>query len=279
MPELAYRLLGGLEVASPAGRLDVGPRKQQALLAVLLLQSGRTLSLDGLVGAVWGADAPERAEASVHSYISTLRRALEPDRRPREPASVLVTRGQGYALVAARDQVDAWRFEDAVAAARTCSAAGDLDGAGRLVAAGARRLRAAAAGVRGRRVEPARPDPAGAGARGRRPAVLRRPARPAASTARSSPSCAPRVDRDPLDEEVAALLATALYRSDRQREALQVLADCKRALGDQLGVDPGPRLRQLEVDLLSQADHLAVVPPQRVGAGGRRPVAPAPRPG
>ena len=45
------------------------------LLAVLLLQGGRTLSLDGLVGAVWGADAPERAEASVHSYVSILRRA------------------------------------------------------------------------------------------------------------------------------------------------------------------------------------------------------------
>src|SRR5690242_12087019 len=100
MPELTYRLLGGLEVTSPAGRLDVGARKQQALLAVLLLQGGRTLSLDGLVGAVWGAEAPERAEASVHSYVSTLRRVLEPDRKPRQPSSVLVTRGQGYALLA-----------------------------------------------------------------------------------------------------------------------------------------------------------------------------------
>ena len=127
MPPRRYRMLGGLEIIDQDTRLELGTRKQRALLAVLLLAEGQAQSADRLIEQIWGAAAPDRAEASLQSYVSILRRALEPDRAPRAPAQVLVTRGTGYALLAPRADVDVWHFTDLVERGRSEHVAGRLD--------------------------------------------------------------------------------------------------------------------------------------------------------
>ena len=133
MPARRYRLLGGLEVLEPvpgtqqAARIELGTRKQRALLAVLLLAEGQARSSDRLIAEIWGGSPPERAEASLQSYVSTLRRILEPDRAPRAPAQVLVTRGTGYALLTDRADVDVWRFTDLVEQGRSEHASGRFE--------------------------------------------------------------------------------------------------------------------------------------------------------
>ena len=271
-----YQAFGGLEVVEPAGRLDLGTRKQRAVLAVLLLEEGRSVSVDRLVDDVWSGAPPQRAEASLHAYVSTLRRVLEPDRRPRQPAELLVRRGTGYALLVGSDDVDFRRFSRLVEQSRRQVEAGDLDAA-------ARELQAALASY-----APLLPEFEGEPwcehdrvrlARLHRAAVrLSYDVRLQRGEHRLlEPELRAAALADPLDEELWSMLALALYRGDRQGEALQAVADCKRALAEQLGVDPGPRLRRLEADLLAQAPQLAVrevatapggVPAQRQLPGG-----------
>ncbi|WP_187344462.1 AfsR/SARP family transcriptional regulator, partial [Aldersonia kunmingensis] len=125
-----YQLFGGLEVVNDSGSLALGTRKQRAALAQLLLAGGQIVAIGRLIEGIWGEDAPDRAEASVQSFISGLRRALEPDRAPRAQPQLLVTRGTGYAVLAPRDSVDVWRFTDLVERGRQLHDAGQLDEAG-----------------------------------------------------------------------------------------------------------------------------------------------------
>ncbi|KQX64426.1 BTAD domain-containing putative transcriptional regulator [Angustibacter sp. Root456] len=258
MATLQYHAFGGLEVVGPAGHLDLGTRKQRALLAVLLLEEGRTVSVDRLVDDVWGGAPPQRAEASLHAYVSTLRRALEPDRAPRQQAQVLVRRGAGYALLVGPQDVDFRRFSRLVDQARRRLDAGDLPGAAADLDDALGSYAPLLPDFEG---EPwCEPDRV-------RLARLHRAAVRLSYDVRLQrgdhrllePELRAAALADPLDEELWAMLAIALYRSGRQGDALQAVADCKRALADQLGVDPGPRLRRLEVDLLAQAPALVVV--------------------
>jgi DNA-binding SARP family transcriptional activator len=250
-----YRLLGGLEVLEEPGRLDLGTRKQRAVLAVLLLAEGRAVSSDTLTEALWGDVPPDRADASLQAYVSNLRRVLEPDRAPRAPATVLVTRGGGYALDAGREQVDALRFADQVTGARDRQAAGDLRGA-------ATALRNALAGY-----APLLPEFDGES--WRQPAAEHLDGVHAAALELSYEirlglgehrlllaDLEAAVRRHPLNENFWAMLALARYRLGRQGDALRAIADARRVLAAELGVDPGARLRQLERDVLAQVPEL-----------------------
>ncbi len=271
MGRWTYQAFGGLEVLEPAGRLDLGTRKQRAVLAVLLLEEGRTVSVDRLVDDVWSGAPPERAEASLHSYVSTLRRVLEPDRRPRQPAELLVRRGAGYALVVPPQDVDFRRFAQLVEQARRSHDAGDL-------AAAATCLEQALASY-----APLLPEFEGeqwSAPDRTRLARLHRAAVRLSYDVRLQrgehrllePELRAAALAEPLDEDLWSMLAVALYRSDRQGEALQAVAQCKRALADQLGVDAGPRLRRLEADLLAHAPGLSA--PEPPGALAAPPTAP-----
>lgn len=82
---MRFRILGGLEVRDAAGHpVDLGGPKQRAVLAALLVAQGRPVSAAQLTDQVWADDPPANPETSLQAYISNLRRALEPDRRPRE---------------------------------------------------------------------------------------------------------------------------------------------------------------------------------------------------
>jgi DNA-binding SARP family transcriptional activator len=104
--------------------VDVGSPKQRAVLGLLLLEGGRVVSTDQLIDALWGEHPPPAATTSLHAYISNLRRALEPGRKPRDAPTRLLTRAPGYALVADRADVDWFRFEDLLSEGRAQLAAG-----------------------------------------------------------------------------------------------------------------------------------------------------------
>jgi class 3 adenylate cyclase/DNA-binding winged helix-turn-helix (wHTH) protein len=268
-----YRVLGELEVLADGRRLELGGPKQRAVLAALLLDLGRPLPAPTLVDRVWPDEAPERAEASLQAYVSNLRRALEPDRRPREAARVLVTRPAGYALVAERDSVDATRAEDLAVAGAKLLRQGDARAA-------AESLDAALATWQG----PLLPELAGTAWVDEAAARLER-IRAQALEDRFDAGLAlgegselidaieAAVAVDPYRERWWAQLAIALYRAGRQREALARLQDARRALLDGVGIDPGPELRAVEAAIL---DHDPALTPSRRGTGPATPGRPAP---
>lgn len=227
-----------------------GPR-HRAVLARLIVARRRVVPVGLLVDDLW-TDPPADAVGAVRTFVAALRRALEPERPPRAPARLLVTQGPGYALRAEPDAVDAWRFETAVADARTLppqAAAARLDEAlgwwrGPAYAEfadlpWARTERSRLAELRLHGVE------------------LHAEAR--LSLGRAAEAAADldaHVAGHPWREDAWRLLALALYRAGRQADALAVLRRARTMLGEQLGVDPGPALRRLETDILAQADHL-----------------------
>jgi DNA-binding SARP family transcriptional activator len=89
---LSFGYLGELQAHLDGRLLDLGRRLQRQLLAILLVEGGRTVSVDRLVDLLWGDAAPPAAMASLQAYVPQLRRILEPDRPPRAPARVLVPR-------------------------------------------------------------------------------------------------------------------------------------------------------------------------------------------
>ena len=99
---MQYRLLGPLQVVRGGSPIDIGPRKQRAVLAALLLAQGRVVSTDRLADAVWGDDVPASVTASLQVYISNLRRAL----RDSQMASPIVRQPPGYYLDVHHDAVD-----------------------------------------------------------------------------------------------------------------------------------------------------------------------------
>src|SRR3954452_13483556 len=98
-----FRVLGSLEVLDGDAPLRLGGRKPRALLARLLLDAGRTVSVERLVDDLWGEDVPESAVKMVHIHVSALRKAL--------PPGTLQTRQPGYAVELDPEAIDLARFE------------------------------------------------------------------------------------------------------------------------------------------------------------------------
>jgi DNA-binding SARP family transcriptional activator len=122
---LAFRMLGPLEVVDAERPVALGGPKQRALLAILLLGRGEVISSDRLIDQLWGERPPATAAKTLQGYVSHLRKALGDE--------VLLTRGGGYLLTTAPEQVDAERFEAIAADARQALAVGDASGARRLL--------------------------------------------------------------------------------------------------------------------------------------------------
>ncbi|HEY0474018.1 MAG TPA: BTAD domain-containing putative transcriptional regulator [Kribbella sp.] len=225
-----------------------GPR-HRAVLARLLIARGRVVPVNRLVDDLW-LDPPPGARSAVRTFVASLRRAIEPQRPARAPARLLVTEGSGYALRAEPDAVDAWRFEQVVAAALAPEEA-------------LARLQKALGWWRGSAYTEFA-DSSWALAERSRLAELRLRAIEQIADARLSlglaaeavPDLDAHVTEHPWREDAWRLLALALYRADRQGDALAVLRRARTLLVEQLGVEPGPGLRRLETDILNQADHL-----------------------
>jgi DNA-binding SARP family transcriptional activator/ABC-type transport system substrate-binding protein len=242
------RLLGPVEVAGVAAR-DLGGPKQRAVLAALALSPGSVVSADHLITALW-EDPPPSAAAVLQTYVSGLRKALEPV-DAKSGRQLLMTRRPGYLLNVSPAEVDVSSFTEAVAAGRAALADGDPERAADI-------LRSGLALWRG----PALADLAEL-------PVIRRAASLEAQRLDALELCVDAdlqlgrhqelvseleelVARDPLRERPRGQLMLALYRCGRQAQALRVYEAGRTLLADELGVDPSPELRVLFERILRQ---------------------------
>jgi DNA-binding SARP family transcriptional activator len=261
---MRFGILGPLEASDDGGQVSLGGGKPRALLAVLLLHPNEVVSADQLIDELWGDDSPERADAALRVNVSRLRKAL--------PRDVLATRSPGYVIRIEPDQLDLDRFERLVDEGRSLLASG-------LSADAAERLRDALSLWRG----PALADFAYENFAQTAIARLEE-IRLAAVELRIDADLAlgrhdelvgeleALIAEHPLRERLRADLMTALYRSGRQAEALDAYKDARRALVDELGIDPSTALQELERAILRQepALDLPATVPASVGEAAER---------
>jgi predicted ATPase/DNA-binding SARP family transcriptional activator len=237
-----FRILGPVEAARAGKLLQLGGRRQRALLALLLLDSGRAVLSDRLIEELWHGHPPAGAERTLRAYVSRLRSALG--------ENVVSARSSGYVLEVAAERLDARRFDQLLREGRDALARG---------AAGlaADRLRAALGLWRG----PALADVADGGMlaleaqrldelrlacmeeRIDAELALGRHAELAAELERL-------VAEQPFRERFWRQLVLALFRCERQADALAAYRRARRFLSEELGLEPGEELQALERDIL-----------------------------
>ncbi len=263
---MEFRILGPLEVQAGSSRLDLGGIRQQTVLAVLLLSAGQVVTTDRLLRAVYGEDLPPTSRSQAQISISALRRLLT----AHGGAGIIATREQGYVLQAGNEQLDHWRFGELTAAARAARASGQLDRAvagyrdalrlwrgpalagldSQLVLAAASRLDEQRLAVQEDRIDLELEL-------GRHHELIGELTELTAEF--------------PLRERLRGQLMLALYRCDRAAEALRVYRQARQVMIEELGIEPGERLRRLERNILRSDP--ALTPP-----GNVVPERPEPRP-
>jgi ABC-type transport system substrate-binding protein/DNA-binding SARP family transcriptional activator/DNA-binding beta-propeller fold protein YncE len=241
------RLLAALEARGDDGPIELGPRKQRAVLAMLALEVGRPVSVDRLVEGLWGETPPPSAPKMVQLYVSRLRRVLDGD------DARIVTRGRGYELQVPEEAVDAVRFErlvdtrprEALALWHGAPLADLADEP--FAPAEIRRLEE----LRLRATELAIDADLAAG---RHAAVIG--------------ELDALVVQEPLRERLRAQRMLALYRSGRQADALEAYRDARAALVE-LGIEPGEELRALHQAILEHDPRIAAPPAAATGVSER----------
>ncbi|MFT4135564.1 BTAD domain-containing putative transcriptional regulator [Microbacterium sp.] len=257
---MRFRDLGVLTIS--AGRSDRTPggRRPASVLAALLVELNQTVPTARLIERVWGGHPPYRAPAVIESHVWRLRQVLEPARPAHTPPTVLITDSGGYRLAVDPDDVDSRRLAAAVAQARTDLAAGRaqpaLDGAD---AAAALWRGTPYADVVEEWIEPVRDRLAELwlSLREARVAALLETGRAEQALAEVTPLIA----EQPYREQLRAQQMVALYRCGRQSEALDAYRQARIVLHDELGVEPGPQLRETEHRVLTHDPALTLPAP------------------
>jgi LuxR family maltose regulon positive regulatory protein len=263
---MQVRLFGELEALDGGVPVPVRGAKQRALLALLALQRGQPVSADRLIDVLWGDGQAANPANALQAQIGQLRRTLG-------PAAILTTEA-GYALTAGPDDVDVVRFERLVAKGQRLAADGEMTPASAALGEALRLRRGEPlaeftyAGIfdaeRTRlneltlvAVESRAGADLGLGHYGELAGELEALCR-----------------EHPLRERLWELLILALYRSGRQAEALRAYTEIRDRLAGELGIDPGPALRELQARILAQdpslgpasrAPALVVAPPEAAG--------------
>ena len=261
---MEFKILGPLEVVDGERSVSLGGAKQRALLAVLLLHANEVVSTDRLIDDLWGANPPETASTALQGYVSRLRKGLG--------AEALVTRAPGYVLQLDGHDLDLDRFHALLGEARESEAAD-----------AAVRLREALALWRGppladfsfeafAQAEIAKLEEL-------RLATLEERLEADLELGRHTEvvgELEALVGRYPLRERLRSQLMLALYRSGRQAEALDAYQDARRALTEELGIDPSRTLQELERRILQQDPSLDLPspPPASDVRAGRRAAGP-----
>ena len=247
---LRVKLLGPIQVLRDDVEVPLRSTRLQCVVGVLATRLGGAVSRAELVDAIWGDQPPASVENAIHVYIARLRRALEPERSHRVPATLLVWTGSGYLLRLRPDALDVHAFDTRRDQARRAQAAGDLEGALRGYDTALELWR----GTPWSRV----PGPF-AGAERTRLVELRLTVFEAraeillglgrhAELAAELPTL---IASHPLREQLRALLMRALYNSGRQAEALRVFRETRKAMVAELAIEPGPELQQLHRQILA----------------------------
>jgi len=247
---LELRVLGPLEVAVAGVPIELGPARQRALLAALIVRAGQVVSVDRLIDDLWGERPPASAHHALQVYVSNLRKLLDARRPAGTSGEVLVTRRPGYLLAVGDEQLDSARFESRVAAGRRALAGEDA-------ASAAETLRGALALWRGPafadlageafcQVEAARLEELRLGAIEDRVAADLQLGRHTHLAAELEAFVA----EHPLRERLWEQFVLSLYRCGRQADALRTLERVRRMLAEELGLSPGPALRELEEAIL-----------------------------
>jgi DNA-binding SARP family transcriptional activator/ABC-type branched-subunit amino acid transport system substrate-binding protein/streptogramin lyase len=262
---MQFGILGPLEVSDEGRRVEIGGHKQRALLASLLLHANEVVSLDRLIDELWGETPPPTAAKTLQTQVSRLRRSLSGDEDPAaHMRGPLQTRGHGYVLTVEPGEVDADRFQAMLEEARRARAEGKPEEA-------AEELRRALALWRGPALadfaydsfaqpEIARLDELQLTALEERIEADLALGRHAELIAELEAL----VGRHPLRERLRGQLMLALYRSDRQAEALHVYQEGRLALAGELGLEPSQGLQRLERQILEQDPELAA-PARKLG--------------
>ena len=250
-----FRILGPLEALDGRQRVALGGSKRRAVLALLLLHANETLGTDRMIDELWGEKPPTAAAKTLQVHISRLRKALG---EGPGAGDAVVTRGHGYELQLDLEHLDAHRFERLLEGGRAELAAGHPDAAMPL-------LEQALSLWRGPALADLAYEPFAQGEVARledlKAAANERLIEAKLMLGRHAEvigQLETLVDEYPYREGLRAQLMLALYRADRQADALQAYQDARRALVEQLGIEPGERLRELERGILAQDSDLAV---------------------
>jgi predicted ATPase len=259
-----FAILGPLSVHGPDGPIELRAAKQRALLATLLLAQGEPVAPERLIDVLWGEDPPATAAKALQVLVSRLRRAFGGD-------GVLVTRASGYAVALAPGDLDLERFETLAARAR-----------GAAPREAAALLREALALFRGPPLADAPLlGPAAAEAdrlADRRLAVLEQRIDADLATGEHAAvvgELEALAAEYPYRERLHAQLMLALYRSGRQADALEAFRRVRGSLVEDLGLDPGRELQQLEAAILAHDPALDLDAPAPPATPARSPL-PAP---
>jgi predicted ATPase/DNA-binding SARP family transcriptional activator len=241
---LEFHILGPLEVLRNGESVVLGPRKQRALLTLLLLHADRVVSTDRLIDELWAGRPPEGAAKTLRSYVSRLRRLVGD--------GVVMNRPPGYVLELGSGDLDARTFEDLLGQGRDALARGNGPEA-------AAHLRAALALWRGNALADLADEPF-ARIEASRLEELRLEAveerveadLDAGRHGELIAELEALVAEQPLRERLWAQLMTALYRSGRQADALAAYREARNLLAERLGLEAGQQLRELEQKILRQ---------------------------
>jgi predicted ATPase/DNA-binding SARP family transcriptional activator len=253
--QLDFRILGPLQ-ALDEGR-DVAPAgsKRRALLALLLIHANETLPIERLIDELWDEHPPRTAAKTVQAHISRLRKALA-----NGAEGAIVTREHGYQLILDPDRLDSRRFERLVAQGTDQLAAGDPSRA-------ASTLEAALSLWRGTPLADVSPEPfvkrEAARLEDLRMVAVEHLNDAKLELGQHAQLIGPLeglVGEHPYRERLRAQLMLALYRCERQADALQAYQNARRTLVDELGIEPGEQLRDLERAILTQDPDLGIAP-------------------
>ena len=240
---MEFRILGPVEARDDGRVVRLGAGKQRAVLALLLLNANRVVASERMIELLWGERPPATAATALHGHISSLRKALGPD--------VIATRAPGYVLELGTGELDLERFERLRAEGRDALERGDPGAA-------AEQLRAALGLWRGEALTDIGFEPfvqaEAARLEGLRLDAVQDRIDADLTTGRAGELVGELerlVAAEPLRERFWAQLMLALYRSGRQAEALDAYRRARHTLVSELGIEPGPELRDLERRILA----------------------------